>query len=168
MKTIGTLLTILLTFTGTIDAFACRCQDMLPVSTSVKVADVVFSGQVISKTLTSNFDSLGIVMTGDRAKNGWLEMPLVVVKIKVEKMYKGRLTASTLTVLTAYSGAACGVYFEPGEKYIVYATRFDELSGSMKIKRRSKDKTAFWTHSCTRTGNWDSEEEKEVMKEMKG
>jgi len=170
MKTIRTFLTIFLTFIGTINAFACRCQDELPVSASVKRSDVVFSGQVISKTLTKNFDSLGIVMTGDNAKMGinWREAPIVVVKIKVEKMYKGRLTASILTVLTAYSGAACGVYFQTGEKCIVYATRFDEILGSLKIKRRSKDKTAFWTHSCTRTQGWNGEEEREIMKEMKG
>jgi len=170
MKTICTLLTILLTFTGTIDVFACSCQDELPVSASVKHADVVFSGHVISKTLTSNFDSLGIVMTGDSAKMGisWREIPVVVVKIKVEKMYKGRLTASILTILTAHNGAACGVYFQPGQKCIVYATTFDEILGSLKIKRRSKDKTAYWTHLCTRTGGWSGEEEREIMKEMKG
>jgi hypothetical protein len=170
MKPICTLLTILLTFTGTINAFACRCQDELPVSASVKRSDVVFSGQVISKTLTSNFDSLGIVMTGDKAKMAinWREAPVVVVKIKAEKMYKGRLIASILTVLTAYSGAACGVHFQPGEKYIVYATRFDEILGSLKIKRRSLDKTAFWTHLCTRTQSWNGDEEREIMKEMKG
>lgn len=107
MKTIRTLLTIILTFTGTVNTFACSCQDELPVSASVKRADVVFSGQVISKTLTHNLDSLGIVVTGDTSKTGfnWRELPVTVVKIKVEKMYKGKLVASTLTILTPATGA---------------------------------------------------------------
>jgi hypothetical protein len=169
MKTICSLLTILLTFTGTINVFACSCQDELPVSASIKYADVVFSGQVISKTLTRNYDSLGIVVTGDTKKTGITgrELPLVAVKIKVEKMYKGQLVDSILTILTAPTGATCGVYFQTGQKCIVYATKFDQILGSLKIKRSSKDKTAFWTHLCTRTQGWNGEEEREIMKEMK-
>lgn len=170
MKTISTLLIIFLTFTGTVSAFACNCQDdELPVSAGVKRADVVFSGQVISKTVTSNYDSLGIVITGDTKKFGITgrELPLVVVKIKVEKMYKGQLVANILTILTAYNGAACGVYFQTGQKCIVYATTFDQVLGSLNIKRRSRDKTAFWTHLCTRTGGWNGNEEREIMKVVK-
>lgn len=169
MKTIRTLLTTFLTFIGIINAFACSCQDELPVSASVKRADVVFSGQVISKTLTRNFDSLEIVVTGDTSKVyfNWRELPVAVVKIKVEKMYKGRRVADTLTILTPATGAACGVHFEPGQKCIVYATTFDEILGSLKLRRRSLDKAAFWTHLCTRTQGWDRNEEKEIIKEMK-
>lgn len=169
MKTINTILTIFFTFIGTINALACSCQDELPVSASVKHADVVFSGQVISKTLTRNFDSLEIVVSGDTSKVhfDWRGLPIAVVKIKVEKIYKGRQMVDTLTILTASTGAMCGILFEPGEKCIVYATTFDEILGSFKLKRRSLNKAAFWTHLCTRTRGWDRNEEREIMREMK-
>lgn len=79
-------------------------------------------------------------------------------------MYKGRRLSSILTILTPPTGAMCGVHFEPGLKCIVYATTFDEILGSFKLKRRALDKTTFWTHLCTRTQAWDRNEEREITR----
>ena len=163
------LLALILTFVGAINSFACSCDGKGTVSGNVKYADVVFSGQVISKTLTTNYDSLGIVVTGDTSKMyfSWREFPTTIVRIKVDKMFKGQLVSDTLTILTPPNGASCGFSFQVGQKYIVYATIFDEMPITDKLKRRSFDNKTFWTHQCTRTQHWNITEENEIIKEMK-
>jgi len=163
------LLTIILTLFGTINSFACSCEGEGTVSGSVKYSDVVFSGQVISRTLTTNYDSVGIVVTGDSSKMyfEWRAYPTAVVRIKVDKMYKGQLVSDTITILTPPNGAACGYYFQVGQKYLVYATIFDELLMTDKLKRRTIDNKTFWTHQCTRTQNWNATEENDIIRETK-
>lgn len=60
-----TFLSIILTFAGITNSLACSCEGEGTVAGGVKHADVVFSGQVISRIVTKNYDSLGIVITGD-------------------------------------------------------------------------------------------------------
>src|SRR6187549_2357312 len=95
---INILLTLILAFVGTINSFACSCEGKGTVSGSVKYSDVVFSGQVISRTLTTNYDSLGIAVTGDPSKTyfNWREFPTAVLRIKVNKMFKGQLVSDTI------------------------------------------------------------------------
>ena len=163
------ILTIILTFAWTLTSMACKCDGQGTVSGNVKYSDIVFSGQVISKTFTNNFDSLGIQVTGDTSKMDfkWREYPTAVVNIKVDKMYKGQLVSDTITILTPPNGAACGYYFQIGQKYIVYATVFDEMLGTYKLKRRTFDNKTFWTHQCTRTQYWNTTEENDIIKETK-
>ena len=164
-----TQLIIILNLFVAIQSFACSCEGKPTVPASVRHADVVFSGHVISKTITTNYDSLGIVMTGDTSKiyPNWREMPIAVVSIKIDKMFKGELVSDTITILTPSNGASCGYYFQAGEKYIVYATIYDEMPMTYKLKRRSFDNKTFWTHQCTRTQYWNIAEENEVIKETK-
>lgn len=163
------ILTIFLILIGTFNSFACSCEGEGTVAGSVKYSDIVFSGQVISRTLTTSYDSLGIVVTGDTSKMyfKWREFPTAVVKIKVDRIFKGQLVSDTLTILTPPNGASCGYRFQVGEKYIVYATIFDEMLMTDKLKRRTFDNKTFWTHQCTRTQNWNATEENEIIKETK-
>ena len=165
---VNILLTIILTFIGTRNSFACYCEGESTVSGSVKYADAVFSGEVISRIWTTNYDSLGIVVTGDTSKMyfKWREFPTAVVEIMVDKMYKGKLISETLTILTPRHGTACGYDFQVGKKYIVYATIYDELLGLDKLIRRTFDNKTYWTHRCTRTMHWNQDEENEIIKEI--
>lgn len=162
-------LTFLLTLVWTAKLLACNCEGEGTVSMGIRYSDVVFSGQVISRTLTKNYDNLGVTVIGDTSKISfkWREFPTAVVKIKVEKMYKGQLVSDTLTILTPPNGANCGYYFQVGQKYIVYATIFDQMLMTHKLKRRTFDNRTFWTHQCTRTNRWNSTEEKEILKVKK-
>jgi hypothetical protein len=163
------LLTIFLTLVGTFSSYACSCKDKGTVAGSVEHSDIVFSGRVISRTLTTNYDSLGVVVNGDTNNMyfEWREFPTAVVKIKVDKIYKGQVVSDTLTILTPPNGAACGYRFQVGKKYIVYATIFDEMLGSSELRRRTFDNRTFWTHQCTRTQYWNTAEENDIKKEIK-
>jgi hypothetical protein len=82
-------------------------------------------------------------------------------------MYKGQLVTDTLTILTPPNDASCGVDFQVGQRYIVYATIFDEMLMTDKVKRRTFDNKTFWTNRCTRTQNWNTTEENEIIKVIK-
>jgi len=156
---------IALAFFGTLKSYACSCMGVT-VKENFKYSDAVFSGRVISRTLTSDYTKLGVIITGDTSEN-YLRRnnyPTAVIKIKVDKMYKGKSTSKILTVLTPPNEAACGYFFKVGKKYIIYATIFDEMLSTGNLKRRTFDNSTFWTHLCTRTNKWDSTEEKEILK----
>ncbi len=155
---------VVLIILGTLNSYACNCSGEGSVKGSVKYYDAVFSGRVLSKKLTTNYDSLGVVITGDSTQDHfkWRELPTMAVKIEVSKMFKGRQVSDTLTILTPFNGAACGYNFQIGQKYIIYGSIYDELPMTDTLKRRSFDRKTFWTHLCTRTRNWNQQEETEI------
>jgi len=163
-----TLLLILLTIFGLTKSFACSCIEQLPVAESIQISDIVFSGQVISKVITSNLSNFGYKYMGDTAKvwEEWKETYTAVVKIKVDRNYTEHYTSDTLIILTPPDGGACGVDFQIGERYIIYATIEDEYLDFFGLKRVFDNKT-FWTHLCTRTQEWNTTEENQIIREIK-
>ena len=162
-------LAVLLILIGTLNSFACSCGETGTVKNSVKYSDAVFSGQVLSRVLTNNYDSMGIVVDGDTSDMSprWRRIPVALTVIKLDSLYKGQWVSDTITVLTAHDGAACGFYFEVGKKYIVYGTLYDELLAMRGLKRQTLDNKTFSTNLCTRTREWSKEEEKAILKVTK-
>lgn len=156
---------LLLMSAGT-SGFACDCLGKNTVEGGVQTADIVFSGTVISSAISANYDSLGIVVTGDSSKVffDWKNYPSRVVSFRVERIYKGQFVDDTITVVTPPNSGACGVRFETGKKYIVYGTITESGTMAAKLKRRTYDDKLFWTHQCTRTREWDKSEEDEILR----
>ena len=153
----------------TVKAVACSCNGISTVSGNFNSSDIVFSGVVISKVYTTNYDSLGIVETGDTGKIefNWRKYPSAVVLMKVNKVFKGNLVSDTLTIITPPNSASCEYNFTIGNQYIVYATIYSDLLFTYKHKLRTFDNKTFWTHQCTRTMEWNKSEETEIRKEIK-
>ncbi len=165
----NSLVIIVLLLIGSINALSCNCEGETTVAGSLKYSDVVLSGKVISRTLTNRYDSLGVVVTGDTSNTDfrWYNYPIAVVKIKVDKIYKGQLVSDTISILTPPNGAGCGYDFQVGQNYIVYATLFNDLLTTEELKMRTFDNKTFWTHLCTRAQNWNITEENELIKAAK-
>jgi hypothetical protein len=153
-----------LTYFKAISSFACSCMDEPTVLESVSHSDIVISGQIISKTRTKNYDSLGVILKGDTTmvERYQLEYPVWAVRVRITTIYKGLPVSDTLTILTPSSGAACGYNFQVGQTYIVYATEVDEFVSTDQIKRASFDNRTYWTHLCTQNRIWNSEEENKI------
>jgi hypothetical protein len=111
-----------LTFAPVRDAVACSCNGTggPPCQNAFQV-DAVFVGTVSS--ITALPDDEPPVRPGES------RIPRAVrVDFTAVVAYRGVL-ASTLSVITAGSGPACGYSFKPGERYVVYATRPSDGSG---------------------------------------
>lgn len=93
------LLFLCITALGTFNSYACKCRQ-LSFSEELAQSDQVFTGTVINKT------------TNDR----------VYYLFKVTKSYKGN-ASDTLTIQTGLGGGDCGVQFEQGQAYLVYANQ---------------------------------------------
>lgn len=158
-----TLLTsfIVIIFTGNI--FACKCLEV-SVADNLASSDIVFKGKVISQVITTNFDSLNISIGGDNETVDFKSIPIKAVTIEIDTLYKG-LGCHILTIITPASSASCGVSFNIGEEYIVYAQQ--EMRAPYKIKDNCNCRNIFWTHSCTRTAIWDKEEEQAIISVLK-
>lgn len=143
-------------------AAACKCQGEITVRAAVQHAQVVASGRIISRLVTANLKPYGITITGDTADEAYhaMKFSVAVYRLKVDKIYKGKSVIDTLTILTPATGAGCGVRFEVGERYIVYATARDEMAHSSAVRRVSTGGSAYWTHQCTRTNEWFAEEDR--------
>jgi hypothetical protein len=143
-------------------AAACKCQGETTVRAAVQHAQVVASGRIISRLVTANLKPYGVTITGDTTSAAYhaMKFSVAVYQLKVDKIYKGRSVVDTLTILTPANGAGCGVRFEVGERYIVYATVSDEMAYSSAVRRVSTGSRTYWTHQCTRTNEWFAEEDK--------
>lgn len=105
------------------NSFACSCPDDPDLTTEQKIefgykkAFLVFSGKVVEvKPNPSNKYQL-------------------IIKLETDKFWKG-VSSKEIILSTAINGAGCGVLFEIGKKYLVYA---DQINGEISA------------HLCTRT-----------------
>lgn len=112
-----TLLILAVSLTA-LNASACTCIDTRTPLEELAYQDAVFTGRVIS---VSDFDASNIV-----------------VVFEVHAVWKGSFSPQAV-LLTPPDGAQCGVYFEVGAEYLVYA---DDSSYPGYL----------FTHLCTRTG----------------
>src|SRR5690606_18920811 len=105
---------------------ACSCRP-LTVKEAYQNAGVVVIGTVVAvKYLTEP----GVVLPkpvenmteSERFQHGIVDK---MVTVKVKSVVKGKEVAKTIEVITAIDGATCGVYFENGKGYIIYAQTKD-------------------------------------------
>jgi len=136
------------------------------ISDAVKYADCVFKGTAISKSVSLNLSGYGIKILGDTLSHFYrsTKTPISLFQIKVEKIFKGKSSSDTITIMTPVNGAGCGFNFNVGEGYIVYATMRDETIPGDKIKRISTSDKVYWTNLCTRTAEWSKAEEDKILK----
>lgn len=88
---------------GTAAAMACSCAPPPAPKVALEAAAAVFVGKVTKRgNLPNSF--------------------LREVTFEVERQWKGVATPA-VTVTTAQDGAACGVHFEVGQRYLVYCYR---------------------------------------------
>jgi hypothetical protein len=146
-------------------AAACKCQGETTVRAAVQHAQVVISGRVVSRLITTNLKPYGVAVVGDTTDWAYRDMkfPVAVYRLKTDKVYKGKSLADTLTIITPVNGAGCGVRFEAGKRYIVYATVADEITHSNAVRRVATGGRAYWTNLCTRTSSWFEEEDKSLL-----
>jgi predicted Zn-ribbon and HTH transcriptional regulator len=151
------------------NCFACNCMDEEDINSHIQHADIVFGVKVISKIITTNYDSLNISTTQNSSNSifNWQEIASSVVKIKVDKIFKGQAKADTIIIITPAYSASCGINFKQNEKYILYATLVDEISLRTQVNTSAFRNSVFWTNECTRTQAWNSTEENEIVNFIK-
>lgn len=109
-------------------AFACSCALPPDALTARDQSDAVFSGKVLDvKEAIDWSDFMPFTKP--------IRMQLEVI-LEVQSTWKG-VTTSQVEINTAPNGAGCGVDFQPGKVYLVYAS-YGEDNG-------------LFTHLCTRT-----------------
>ncbi len=163
---ISTFITFsILTFLKSGQLIACSCDGESTVKESVKYSDIVFKGQVISKTVTSDLSAYNVSIQGDTTSFSFMltKNPVAVFKIKVNRIYKGKSQSDTISVITPTNKASCGFGFQIGQTYIIYGTTNDEvLSGNSSIRFAINNQT-YWTNLCTRTTPYFKSEEVKIQ-----
>lgn len=147
-------------------AFACSCRNV-SVRGSANYSDIVLKGTVLKTYKTINFDSLGVKIEKPESSNSSLnlpEVPMRVALVAVDTVYKG-IAGDTITILTPYNEAACGVRFVRRVKYIVYGQNENHVWRHYQLKETEKNKTYF-THLCTSTSEFYQKHEDELIKEL--
>lgn len=146
-------------------SFACSCEGESTVEESIKYCAIVFKGNVISKTITSELSAYGVKITGDTTSSffRWTKIPVAVFKIKVDRIYKGISQSDTILVITPPHGAGCGFGFQIGQQYIIYGTKNDEVLPGNSLKRFSTNNQTYWTNICHRTTQFFEAEEDDII-----
>ena len=102
---VGFLFVMLLSFQP-LEASACSCVMPPPPEDALNEADAVFSGEVVE--VDENRKLLG----GSYGKT---------VHFKVDETWKG-IDEPEIAITTGLGGGDCGISFEKGQKYLVYAS----------------------------------------------
>jgi hypothetical protein len=120
---------VVLSLIGRQDLFACSCVRRPPVCEAAWQADAVFLGTVTSIAPLTVFGFPLALHWPDEFR----------VKFAVKEQFGGP-AQKTIEVGTAFGCCACGIEFQRGKEYLVYALR-DHVTGSLH------------TSICTRTAN---------------
>ncbi len=99
-------------FVGVTTANACSCVGHESVKAQIESTDIIFSGEAISSVSRNTFDGFS------------LDSTLTTFRLKTS--FKGDLEPSVEVLHYAGSGAACGVEFKQGRKYLVLAHKTDD------------------------------------------
>ena len=89
------------------DAYACSCLPPPPVATAVGESSAVFAGTIVRMTPPSQPTSQ------------------IVATFAVERVWKGPTTETQIEIHTPSSSASCGLSFEPGAKWLIYANEVE-------------------------------------------
>lgn len=150
--------------------YACSCTGISTVKGSLKYSDAVVTGKVISKELITLVDSSAIKANRIKSANlhGYpYEITVVKYEMTVTIIYKGKITADTIEIYTGKGGGDCGIRFETGKEYIVYAeseTYFGRINNNWPFPQGNN---IYWTNSCSRTTIKNSQETDELEKYRK-
>ncbi len=91
-------------FTEPAAVYACSCAEPQPVSVQFEHSDAVFVGEVLE-------------VQEKRTLNGRITKAAL---FEVDRIWKGG-TQSQVIIHTGSGGGDCGIYFEQGQDYLVYA-----------------------------------------------
>ncbi|MCG7344509.1 hypothetical protein MHZ92_10210 [Sporosarcina sp. ACRSL] len=91
-----------------LDASACSCMMPPPPEDAMNEADAVFTGEVVE-----------VIENGKLIRGSGK-----TVHFKVDKAWKGT-DDSEMVITTGFGGGDCGIPFEKGQKYLVYASTSD-------------------------------------------
>ena len=140
------ILVLLISVTYITRAYACSCQSGGSISEGVNWAKVVFSGTVLSETI-SEIDS--------RHK-------LLVYKVKIDRLFKGKVKSDIIDIWTQTAGTACGIKFKSKEKILVYATD----AAFYLDQKHYVENLSFYTNVCTRSAGYLLSEERGIRQAL--
>lgn len=139
--------------------WACRCLERRSVEAAYQGADAVMSAEMIKKEMvvgpltsaswikTYRAEGWGIILDSVLTTRDSMFIDFARYTLKLKHNYKGTDSAATIIVSTRVTEAACGVVFQPGITYLIYATG---KAGN------------YSTHLCSRTGPYTQVEAAEL------
>lgn len=140
---------------------ACSCIGQSTVEVSVKGAEAVLVGKIVSKqVLTFTDSSILDYFPNDTIliKTSLYQYKIAQYRFLVHDSYKGKIKTDTVDIYTGMGGGDCGVHFEIGDRYIVYGyslrRNWKQLAGQ----------NGYWTDICTRTCNYSRKEINQIEK----
>lgn len=102
------------------DARACSCAPQNPVEEEVALSAVVFAGSVVA-------------VASDRAA----EDGSIVALFGIDTLWKGPERQWAIAIRTAANSAACGLHFEKGQKWLIYARAGEDSKYTANLCSRS-------------------------------
>lgn len=121
-------------------AFACSCF-WPSTDRDYNVSDVVVTATVLEGGI-ERVNERNIVRRGEE----FTIWDGSIVKLSVDKVWKGEIRNKTLPIRTSYTGGTCGYHFEENKSYILFARyigEFEHLAKDEKIHKRF-----LWTSYC--------------------
>ncbi|TDQ28153.1 hypothetical protein [Zeaxanthinibacter enoshimensis] len=163
MKQLKILFVLLLM--GTFSTYACKCTTPESIKDAYQGSEIIINGRVL-KTEHVKFESLFAesevedikrTYSDENTQAQFLDMDLIKVEFRVERLYKGDLAEQIITIYTAKSRASCGLpIFKKDQEYIAYLSANNYMSFLFnKSNARKVLPNSYWTNQCTLTQEFD-------------
>lgn len=151
-------------------SFSCSCIGESTVKNAYKTANLVVVGKVVSvKTVKIWYDTTYVkweynpeVDTVSLEEYKFNEemygRHVMEFTVVVEQAYKGTKTNDTIQIRTGFGNGDCGINFNLGKNYLIYAwndyqTIYDKIGLPKSRKKRLKG--VFETNICSRTAFYE-------------
>jgi hypothetical protein len=148
MKYFRILFFSILFFSNIAPAIACLCDGTATVAEELKGATAIFSGKYVGgeyrKGIVNEFRRMEEEIDGKK-----IEYEVMILRFQVEKWWKGNLSSEVILVTDqtrASDGTTsvgdCGLGFEKGEPYLIYAYGKENELGTDACTRTKRLKRA--------------------------
>jgi hypothetical protein len=119
----------------------CTCIGESTVQEELSKSDVVLVGKVITND---------VFIVKDTIAPKWRKIYKTMTKLLLNKVYKGKLSSDTVTIISGLGRGDCGFSFSVDSSYIVYA----KIKNKFYPKGQEVD-TFLYTDICMRTRKMD-------------
>ena len=118
------------------DAFACSCMNPGTPCEAFGQAAAVFVGTVTGVRDNQRQQATDVDQQRKKEDSGQIDWTPLAYKFSVEQAYLG-IAGSEVEIFTGRGGGDCGIVFQTGQSYLVYAYRYtDKLSTGICTRTR--------------------------------
>lgn len=128
----------------------CSCFPVT-VEENIERSQLIFTGKVLQVDTLHTIPDYFIKNKSATEDNICCYTTKYLVKLKSDRIYKGKMHSDTIYIMTGQGGGDCGYYFKLNSDYLIYARSEEYYMLDFNAKPKITQKEFYSTTDCDRT-----------------